>query len=377
MISSFLSNLLIGGSEVSNNLPGRLGNPAETLISDERTDPRIKASFEQAEAAMASMSSIVDAMTSLQLGENPTREELLNYCSAFEKIASAEHPAMWEAMPEYPDVITSEQIIKGPEGNDIRLYLHKPRNKNVKVPCVVHTHGGGMVILTAADPMFVRWRNTLACLGMVVVGVEFRNGGGELGNHPFPAGLEDCSSGIKWVHEKRDELGVSKIVVSGESGGGNLSIATALKAKREGWLNAIDGIYACCPYISGTYAAPPSDLPSLLENDGYVLNIESMSHLVKVYDPNEEHGSNPLAWPLQASLQDLRGLPPHVISMNELDPLRDEGCAYHRKLLQAGVSSVGRIVLGTPHAADVAYEDVIPDIYRETARSLFGFANSL
>ena len=115
MISSILSNLLIGGSEVSNKLPGRLGNPAETLISDERTDPRIKASFEQAEAAMASMSSIVDAMTSLQLGENPTREELLNYCSAFEKIASAEHPAMWEAMPEYPDVITSEQTIKGLE----------------------------------------------------------------------------------------------------------------------------------------------------------------------------------------------------------------------------------------------------------------------
>ena len=78
-------------------------------------------------------------------------------------------------------------------------------------------------------------------------------------------------------------------------------------------------------HISGYCAVPPSDLPSLLENDGYVLNTESMSHLVKVYDPNEEHGSNPLAWPLQASLQDLRSLPPHVISMNELDPLRDEG----------------------------------------------------
>ncbi len=69
---------------------------------------------------------------------------------------------------------------------------------------------GGMVILAAADPMFVRWRNTLASLGMVVVGVEFRNGGGELGNHPFPAGLEDCLSGIKWVHEEPNELGVSK-----------------------------------------------------------------------------------------------------------------------------------------------------------------------
>jgi len=220
---------------VSNKLPGRLGNPAETLISDERTDPRVKASFEKAEAAMASMSSTVDAMTPLQLGENPTREELLNYCLAFEKIANAEHPAMWEAMPEYPDVITSEQTIKGPEGNDIWLYLHKPRNQNGNVSCVVHTHGGGMIIKTAADPMFVRWRNTLASLGMVVVGVEFRNRGGELGNHPFPAGLEDRSSGIKWVHEKRDDLGVSEIVVSGESGGGNLSIATALNAKREGW----------------------------------------------------------------------------------------------------------------------------------------------
>ena len=63
MISSILSNLLIGGGEVSNKLPGRFGNPAESLISDERTDPRIKASFEQAEVAMASMSSMVDAMT--------------------------------------------------------------------------------------------------------------------------------------------------------------------------------------------------------------------------------------------------------------------------------------------------------------------------
>ena len=122
---------------------------------------------------------------------------------------------------------------------------------------------------------------------------------------------------------------------------------------------------------------PPSNLPSLLENDGYVLNTESMSHLVKVYDPNEEHESDPSAWPLQASLEELQGLPTHVISMNELDPLRDEGCIYHRKLPQAGVSLIGRIVLGTPHAADVAHEDVIPDIYRETARSAFGFANSL
>jgi len=59
----------------------------------------------------------------------------------------------------------------------------------------------------------VRWRNDLAATGMVVVGVEFRNGGGALGNHPFPAGLNDCASGLNWVFENREELGVSHIVI--------------------------------------------------------------------------------------------------------------------------------------------------------------------
>ena len=64
-------------------------------------------------------------------------------------------------------------------------------------------------------------------------------------------------------------LGVTSIVISGESGGGNLSIATTLKAHKEGWLDQIQGVYACCPYISGAYAEPPPELVSLIENDEY------------------------------------------------------------------------------------------------------------
>jgi acetyl esterase/lipase len=86
-----------------------------------------------------------------------------------------------------------------------------------------------MVILAASSPSFVRWREALAASGLVVVGVEFRNGGGRLGPHPFPAGLDDCTSALQWVHVHRGELGISKIVVSGESGGGNLSLATAIQ----------------------------------------------------------------------------------------------------------------------------------------------------
>ena len=62
-------------------------------------------------------------------------------------------------------------------------------------------------------------------------------------------------------------------MVSGESGGGNLTLATALKAKREGRLDRIDGVYAQCPYISGLYATQPPELPSLTENDEYFLGV--------------------------------------------------------------------------------------------------------
>ncbi len=287
------------------------------------------------------------------------------------------HPLAEAAMPAFDTVTTQTVEIKGVDDNDIVLYIHKPKNTDGPRPCIVHTHGGGMVLMTAADPEFVRWRNSIAEAGLIAVGVEFRNGGGRLGNHPFPAGLEDCASALKWTHANRAALGISAIVISGESGGGNLSLATTLKAKQEGWLDYIDGVYALCPYISGAYANPPAHLLSLVENDGYTLDCSMMSALVKVYDPTSEHASNPLAWPYHATSKDLSGLPPHIISVNELDPLRDEGLAYYRKLLASGNSAVARTVHGTQHAGDVTFPDFTPDLYAETLRSLCGFAQSL
>ena len=230
-----------------------------------------------------------------------------------------------------------------------------------------------MVLMTAADPGFVRWRKLLASMGALVVGVEFRNGGGRLGNHPFPAGLNDCVQATRWVLDNKQALNVSHVIISGESGGGNLSIATTLQAKREGWSDQIAGVFAMCPYISGAYAEPPPELLSLIENDGYMLNGDMMGALVTVYDPEHIHTANPLAWPLQAEVTELKGLPPHVISVNELDPLRDEGLAFYRKLMAAGVSAVARTVHGTPHAGDVTFPDVTPDLTMDTAEAIFGF----
>jgi acetyl esterase/lipase len=102
-----------------------------------------------------------------------------------------------------------------------------------------------------------------------------------------------------------------------------------------------------------------------------------MALLVRVYDPEGEHQTNPLAWPYHCPIEELEGLPPHVISVNELDPLRDEGLAFYRKLMAAGVPAIARTVHGTSHAGDLSFPDIAPDLYHETLGSLRRFANSL
>ena len=98
----------------------------------------------------------------------------------------------------------------------------------------------------------------------------------------------------------------------------------------------------------------------------------------KVYDPSGEHAQNPLAWPYQATAADLAGLPPHTISVNELDIIRDEGLVYARKLMAAGVPTVSRTVNGTLHGADTeTMVGVMPDVYGATIRDIHGFAASL
>ncbi|MEM6999978.1 MAG: alpha/beta hydrolase fold domain-containing protein [Pseudomonadota bacterium] len=352
----------------NSHLPGRLGDPETTLLTDRRADPRLVAAL----SMMAELGEGLEAP-----GAAGSYAACLEYCAAFEAGAAATHPLQEAAMPAFDNVVQSTEVIHGVDGNEIQLYIHKPVDQTGPVPCILHTHGGGMVLMTAADPGFVRWRNDLAAAGLVVVGVEFRNGGGSLGNHPFPAGLNDCAAAAQWLHSQRDALGVSCVVISGESGGGNLSLATTLKAKQEGWLECIDGVYGCCPYISGAYANPPAELPSLIENDGYSLDAAMMASMVKVYDPELAHADNPLAWPLQATQDQLADLPPHVISVNELDPLRDEGLEYYRKLLAAGNLASARTVHGTSHAGDLSMPDVLPNVYAETLRSVVDFANSL
>jgi acetyl esterase/lipase len=114
----------------------------------------------------------------------------------------------------------------------------------------------------------------------------------------------------------------------------------------------------------------------MTENDGYFLACRMMGAMAAIYDPAGDP-TDPLAWPYHVDAAELTGMPPHVISVNQLDPLRDEGLAYFRKLLAAGVSTVGRTVNGTSHAGDVIFRTQLPEVYEASLRDLVGFAHSL
>jgi len=349
-------------------LPGKLGDPSLNLETDPRTDPRIVAAFGRlglsGDGAMPENLPIPKEMIPAALCE-------------MESMQTAMLNAVGTTVPVPADIAYRTHLIQGAQGNDITLHIHSPAKLEGQVPGVIHLHGGGMAILKAADKFNIHLRSHIAALGVVVIGVEFRNSAGSLGCHPFPAGLNDCSAGLHWVYDNKEQLNISNIVLAGESGGGNLALATCLKAKEEGVVEKIDGVYAMCPYIFRSGDTAPDTLVSKRENLGYFLDESLMAAIAYMYDPLTENSLNPLCWPYFVDDEQLVGLPPHVVSVNELDPLRDEGLSYYRKLIRAKVPATSRTVNATTHAADLMFPADLPEAFNATLQDLVCFAKSL
>src|SRR6185312_2850478 len=243
---------------------------ASKLASDPRIDPRIKAIF-----GAFDMPASPDA---------PSREAMLAEANSPEALGRAgAQKAMFDAAdseqiaPKTGLKIWTEQVVSAPDGNTINIQMILP--EAVERPaCVYYIHGGGMMTLSCFDGPWRAWGRIIASFGVAVAMVDFRNclspsSVPEVA--PFPAGLNDCVSGLKWVHANADRLGIdpSRIVVAGESGGGNLTLATGLKLKRGGDLGLIKGLYALCPYIAGKWPLPQN--PSSTENDGIFLSLHN------------------------------------------------------------------------------------------------------
>jgi acetyl esterase len=337
------------------------------IAADHRIDPRIK----------ALLASLPDVKPSLAT----TREELLAEANTPEALEGAEVFRQFmdlcddeDTAPSVGLTISKESITSAPDGNTINLQIIRPVGGGV-VACVYYIHGGGMTNLSCFDGMYRGWGKLIAANGVAVVMVDFRNAISPSSVPevaPYPAGLNDCLSGFHWVVDHADDLGVdpTRIVIAGESGGGNLTLATGMHLLRYGGIAAVKGLYALCPYIAGEW--PQERLASTYENNGILLDLHG-SQGALAYGIEAFEAEDPLAWPLFATVDDVAGLPPVVINVNECDPLRDEGIEFYRLLLEAGVAARCRQQMGTMHGTEI-FTIACPDVSRDTARDLAAFA---
>jgi acetyl esterase len=220
-----------------------------------------------------------------------------------------------------------EMTIPGPaEAIPARLYLP---GKDKAYPLFILFHGGGWVIgdLETADNLarFICRRAECA-----VLSVDYRLAP----EHCFPTAVEEAFAAVAWAVEHAAELSGDprRVLVGGDSAGGNLAAVVAQMARDKG-----------APKLAGQvllYAgldAANLDSPSYQEFGGQSLGLpkRDVEWFLDQYTPVLKERCNPLVSPLLE--KDLQGLPPALVVTAEYDVLRDEGEAYARRLQEAGV----------------------------------------
>ncbi|KAJ5683279.1 triacylglycerol lipase [Penicillium macrosclerotiorum] len=264
------------------------------------------------------------------------------------------------ASPWYRD-FTYEPFVKdlhieSEDGHVFTARCYQPDHRTSpfgKGPYPVHInfHGGGFVLgdLTGDAELCMQVRNKV---GIIVIDVDYRLSP----ENTFGKGHDDAWAAIRWVHEHGAELNgqPASISIGGISAGGHIS-AVCQQLARDASINLQLAILAV-PSTAGSDTKTASDTlyPSYLENEfAPCLNLMRLKFFKSLYMPKTdaelaEIEARPVFFrsPIQG---DLRGVCKTYIATAECDPLRDEGEAYARCLLEAGVQVTVRRYTGVPH----------------------------
>jgi acetyl esterase len=213
--------------------------------------------------------------------------------------------------------------IPGP-GGDIPARLYVPDAGRAALPLVVYLHGGGWV-MGSLESYDAPCRALANRLGGAVLSVGYRLAPED----PFPSAVKDAWAALRWAEEHALELGADPtcLAVAGDSAGGNLAAALAARARDHG------GPALRAQLLVYPATDPGADTRSYAEyGEGFGLTADEMRWCWSVYLAGAD-ADDPDAAPARANLA---GLPPAVLVLAELDPLRDEGAAYARALERAG-----------------------------------------
>lgn len=245
-----------------------------------------------------------------------------------------------------PSVRTTARMIMGQE-SEILAKIYEPVNRNdTLLPAVFWIHGGGYVLghPDSDDSLCERFVNDINC---VVVSVDYRLAP----EYPFPAAIEDCYAGLKWMVDNAETLKIdtSRIAAAGASAGGGLTAALALLARDRKGPQLVFQM-PLYPMLDNRNITP-SSYEINQENFPNVWNREANQIAWKYYlGENDSTTVSPYAAPSLAD--DLSGLPPAYICVGQLDPFRDEVLDYVTRMAQAGVPVEFHLYPGCFHGFD-------------------------
>ena len=270
----------------------------------DRWDPEMRAAREAMDAAAAKLPPVV---LTPPFGSSRMVNEQLAMLYGHGGPAMAESSDKWVAV----------------RGRRVLCRVHRPQS-NVRSPVLVWFHGGGWVF-QSVDSHDRLVREYAAASGMAVVSVDYALAP----EARFPVAVEECAevvwalAGVNWG------VDASRIVLGGDSAGGNLALAAALLL-RDTAGPALRGILTPYPVTDTDFASP-----SYLEfAEGFGLTAAAMRAYWALYLRDDADRRNPLAAPLRG---EMAGLPPTFIQLAELDVLRSDGERMAAKMRAGGV----------------------------------------
>lgn len=242
-----------------------------------------------------------------------------------------------------PAMASVEERHIATHAGDVRIRVYRPRQERQggPDPALAYLHGGGWTIFSL-DTHDRVMREYAARSGGTVIGVDYALSP----EAKFPLALEQTIGTVEWLHAHGSELDIdaTRLAIGGDSAGGNLAVATALKFRDGGKGSMLRALLL-------NYAALDSECSSLAtEHYGgpaFMLGGEEMRQFWVNYLASAEEARNPYACPARA---DLRGLPPTFLTIAECDLLAEQNLAFARALRGAGVETEAVVYPGATHS---------------------------
>ena len=274
-------------------------------------------------------------LKALNSGDGPPLEKL-SPLDARQVLVNAQKSVSYD----YSDIEESERTITQ-DGLTMTIHVVKPKAAKDNLPAFMFFHGGGWVL--GDYPTHKRLvRDLVVKSGAVAVFPDYT----PTPDAKFPVAINQGYAATKWVAENGKKIGVdgSRLAVAGNSVGGNMSTVVALMAKDK------NGPKLAFQLLLWPLVDADMSRPSYKKYEqGRFLTTPIMDWMWGMYIENPADRKQKYVSPINATLEELNGLPPALIQVAENDILHDEGVAYGRKLDEAGVPATVMVYKGMIH----------------------------